>query len=129
MKKIIRGLKNLKYWFYVIWSNQDNDESDIYEILIHKLKKQIKYFKKHGNSVDNDYLISRMEVSVKIMQRLVGNYYSHSNIAEIASKYPREAKKVRELNKGNYELAQVLHDKATNVLFLVMRQHIQTWWN
>ena len=39
------GVKNLFYWFKVIWGTREWDETWMYEIERHKLKSMLKYFK------------------------------------------------------------------------------------
>lgn len=42
-KEIWTGLKNLWYWFPVIWKDRHWDDHYIFEVMIHKLKIQAKY--------------------------------------------------------------------------------------
>ena len=42
LNNIIQGIKNLLYWFPIIWKDRNFDEHFIYEILKHKLKYQSK---------------------------------------------------------------------------------------
>jgi len=42
-KQILTGLKNLWYWFPVIWKDRHWDDHYIFEVMIHKLKAQSKY--------------------------------------------------------------------------------------
>lgn len=40
-----KGVRNLLYWFKIIWLDRDWDETWMYEIERHKLKSMLKYFK------------------------------------------------------------------------------------
>jgi hypothetical protein len=42
-KDLINGIKNLIYWFPIIWKDRSYDHYYIYEILKHKIKKQAEY--------------------------------------------------------------------------------------
>jgi hypothetical protein len=42
-KHFATGVKNLWYWFPIIWTDRDWDQHYIYEMLKHKLERQAKY--------------------------------------------------------------------------------------
>ena len=44
-KDLINGIKNLIYWFPIIWKDRSYDHYYIYEILKHKIKKQAEYIR------------------------------------------------------------------------------------
>ena len=48
----IKGIKNLKKWFRVVWKDRNWDSHYIFEIMIHKLKAQSKYIKNNMFLVD-----------------------------------------------------------------------------
>ena len=42
-RNLKQGIKNLWYWFPIIWKDRHWDQDYIYEVLKHKLKAQAKY--------------------------------------------------------------------------------------
>lgn len=44
MKEFIQGIKNIIYWFPIIWKDKNYDYAFMDYILLHKMKKMYKYF-------------------------------------------------------------------------------------
>lgn len=75
MKSIIQGLKNLWYWFPIIWKDRNWDHYYIYEILKHKLKAQAKYIgdKDRHDKAQQD--ARRMMLCVKLIHLVQDETY------------------------------------------------------
>ena len=63
-----QGVKNLIYWFPVIWKDRDWDEHYIYEVLKHKLKTQAKYIDNRDFHTRAKQDAKRMRLCVKLIQ-------------------------------------------------------------
>lgn len=64
------GFRNLFRWFPVVWQDRNFDQAYIYTVLIHKLERQAKVFRKHGIAEGNDLDAERMERCVVLLRRL-----------------------------------------------------------
>jgi hypothetical protein len=63
---IIQGIKNLIYWFPVIWRDRDWDTTYIWNILSYKLKKQAINTGKYGLKYDSDKMLTCAKLIDKI---------------------------------------------------------------
>lgn len=63
-----RGVKNLWYWFPIIWKDRDWDDHHIFEVLKHKLKAQAKYIGDRDFHTRAQLDARRMRLCVKLIQ-------------------------------------------------------------
>ncbi len=71
-RMFITSVKNLIYWFPIIWRDRNWDYNYIFEIMKHKLNAQAKYF--HTRSKQH---ARRMKLCVKLMKLIQDEFYSH----------------------------------------------------
>ena len=149
LNNIIQGLKNLLYWFPVIWKDNNFDPHFIYEILKHKLKYQSK-------SILKNSIHTSAERNSRIMN--ICNYFELTSCSEKDSnedysvlnmnikddrltlyfnKYKRIFKKQntatpiapRQRLYAANKIAEHNHNKAKNLLFKTIKENIDYWWD
>lgn len=70
-----QGIKNIIYWFPIIWKDRNWDHHYIYEILKHKLKAQSKYIGDKNRHTRAKYDAQRMNLCVNLIQKIEDDYY------------------------------------------------------
>ena len=99
------GITNLWKWAPVIWQDRDWDHYYIYAVLIHKLEKQATYIQKNGFHVEARRDAEKMFLCAKLARMLQQEFY----IDEF-----------RDIEK---------HNRARRLLFKIMEQNIERWWD
>lgn len=74
-KFLKHGIKNIIYWFPIIWKDRNWDHDYIFRILQHKLKAQSKYIGSNDRHTRAQYDAQRMNLCVNLMQKLQDSYY------------------------------------------------------
>lgn len=74
-RNLKQGLKNLWYWFPVIWKDRNWDQHYIYEVLKHKLKAQAKYIGDNDRHTRAQQDSHRMMICTKLIQLCQDNTY------------------------------------------------------
>ena len=70
-----QGIKNLWYWFPVIWKDRDWDDHFIFEVLKHKLKSQAKYIGGRDRHTRAQLDAKRMRLCVKLIEKVQDESY------------------------------------------------------
>jgi hypothetical protein len=70
------GVKNLWYWFPVIWKDRNWDDHFIFEVLKHKLKAQAKYISNSDCHTRAQLDVKRMRLCVKLIQLVQDETYA-----------------------------------------------------
>lgn len=65
---IMEGIKNIIYWFPIIWKDRNWDQSFIYEVLKHKLKAQANYIETKDRHTRAKQDARRMRLCVSLIQ-------------------------------------------------------------
>ena len=95
-----QGIKNLKYWFHIIWNDRNGDFSYVEKILLHKLKKEyiesIKFNTKYSKPVNKDKVLKSMRICINILED----------------------------RENGYE-----NDKHLQIMFLIMSKYFKEWWD
>ena len=169
-----QGVKNIIYWFPIIWKDRDWDGHYIFEILQHKLKAQAKYIGARDFHTRAQLDAKRMRICVNLIKKIQEEDYTMEymdyhkdrvwftdveerpgnslyNSEEIwekydeyFAKYPLVYKKVLK-GEGVFTLdgrdesdikrviamniAYLNHDRARKLLFKIMEQNIEGWWD
>jgi hypothetical protein len=169
-----QGIKNIWYWFPIIWKDRDWDSHYIFEILQHKLKAQSNYIGKRDFHTRAQLDAKRMRLCVKLIKKVQEEDYtmeymdyakdrvwftdcedrpgsSQYNSEEVwekydeyFAKYPLVYKKVIK-GEGVFTLngrdeadmkrviamniAHLNHDRARKLLFKIMEENIEGWWD
>lgn len=74
-KFLKHGIKNIIYWFPIIWKDRNWDHDYIFRILQHKLKAQSKYIGSNDRHTRAQYDAQRMNLCVNLMQKLQDSFY------------------------------------------------------
>jgi hypothetical protein len=173
-KYFIQGVKNIAYWFPVIWKDRDWDGHYIFEILQHKLVAQANYIGRRDFHTRAQQDARRMRLCVKLIKKVQEEDYqmeymdyakdrvwftdvedrpgsSLYNSEEVWEKYDEYFKKyplvykrvlkgegVFTLNGRNdsdmkrviaQNIAHLNHDRARKLLFKIMEENIEGWWD
>lgn len=67
-KDFVQGVKNLLYWFPVIWKDRHWDHHYIYDVLKHKLKAQSKYISDSDRHTKAQQDARRMNICIKLIE-------------------------------------------------------------
>jgi len=166
------GVKNLWYWFPVIWKDRNWDSHYIFEIMMHKLKAQSKYIGERDIHTRAKRDAEIMMTCVRLMKLVQEETYSHEysdyhktkhwfedledkpgysswesrqleeNFDDYFMKYPLIYKRVMNgegvfRREGREDDKQVIamnishinHDRARKLLFKLMEENIERWWD
>jgi hypothetical protein len=140
-KGLITGVNNLIYWFPVIFADRYYDHSFIYELLIHKLKRDAVLFKKNNIYIGVDYDVGKINLCVSLLEKVKEEFYKHeyvdyedsSSLDIFYNKYPRIYEKILKEERPEgfiaYCIAWHNHERARKLLFLLLEKHIERWWD
>lgn len=169
-----QGIKNIWYWFPVIWKDRDWDGHYIFEILQHKLTAQANYIGRRDFHTRAQQDARRMRLCVKLIKKVQEEDYTMEymdyhkdriwftpvednsgnslwNSEEVwekyddyFAKYPLVYKKVLK-GEGIFTLdgrdeadmkrviamniAHLNHDRARKLLFKIIEENIEGWWD
>jgi len=171
-KFLKQGIKNIIYWFPIIWKDRDWDGHYIYAVFKHKLTAQANYIGKNDRHTRAQQDARRMRICVKLIEKIqeedyVVEYLDYAKdkhwfvpvegkegYSEMKSenvwekyddyfaKYPLIYKKVingegfiplkgREQDKHiiAMSIAHFNQDRARKLLFKIMQENIERWWD
>jgi len=74
-REFVRGVKNLIYWFPIIWKDRNWDSYYIFEIFKHKLTSQAKYIADKDRHTRAQHDARNMRICVKLMQLIQDDFY------------------------------------------------------
>jgi len=166
------GIKNIIYWFPIIWKDRNWDHRYIFDIFAHKLKVQAEYIGKYGLHLNNWKDERDMMTCVRLIEKIKDEWYSmeymdyhktehwfepcedkpgystwesrelEENFDDYFSKYPLIYKRVMNgegvFNREGREddkqiiamnIAKINHERARKLLFKIMEQKIEGWWD
>jgi len=166
------GVKNLWYWFPIIWKDRDWDSHYIFEIMKHKLSAQANYIGTNDRHTRAQQDARRMRLCIKLMSKVQEEDYTMEymdyrkdrvwftdcedrpgsslmnseqvweKFDDYFKKYPLVYKRVmngegvfslkdREDDKHviAMNIAHLNHDRARKLLFKIMEENIEGWWD
>lgn len=151
------GIENLIRWFPIIWNDRDWDHAYIFYVLKQKIQFTSQYNKKRKHYIGVEREIELMDLSVKLIDRVLNGYYEDLAHDEMEKKYglykewefiPIEGKPdltqlIIEREKEHlYPKEEVDNDfrilldiaykkqtKAKKLLFKILDEHILHWWD
>lgn len=166
------GVKNLIYWFPIIWKDRNWDSHYIFEIMMHKIKAQSKYIGERDIHTRAKRDAEIMMTCVRLMKKVQDDFYSseyfdyhktkhwfedvpgkegysswesrllEENFDDFFKKYPLIYKRVLNgegpFNRENREddkqiiamnIGQINHNRANKLLFKLMEENIERWWD
>ncbi len=111
------GVKNLYKWFWVIWKDRDWDHHYIFQLLKFKLEKQAKHLAHVGfhNGAQRDAEL--MMTCVRLINKIQNEDY----YAEYYDSKP--------MTGEMYYRIKAQHSKAKRLLFKIMNDRIEEWWD
>jgi hypothetical protein len=147
IRRFLQGVENLVNWIPTVWTDHSWDHTFIYRILSKKLEIQREYLVLHGwhDSVEstNRYIT----LALNLIQRTSGEYYVDEFIEDYWDLYNIKANQyltkykstTRKVLKQQPELAQDpsrlcstvayhQHEKCKRLLFKVLEEKIDYWW-
>lgn len=152
IREIIRGLRNLLYWFPIIWHDRPWDYVFLYRMLRHKLASisdSIEFWLR----VDNEEIKQRIDLAVQLLDDIIADAHeqraaeAHERIfgkaeyrlvpfegnellSEFKVRYP-EAQDQEAASRafvGMMELAESINGFMVNMLFEIMKES-RSWWD
>ena len=70
-----QGVKNIIYWFPIIWKDRNWNDHYIFEVLKHKLKAQAKYISDNDRHTRAQLDAKRMRLCVKLIEKVQEEEY------------------------------------------------------
>jgi len=150
------GIKNLRRWFKIIWSDRDYDPYFIYTVLHHKLSLMEHFIRHDGHHLYAKRDADQIKKCVLILNRLIEDDY-HENafkdherkwgvpemewtpidngeLSELHINYPNvKTEKDKETERKEFkrvcEHENILREQDLEILFGSMRKHIRGWWD
>jgi hypothetical protein len=116
-KYIKYGIKNLYKWFWVIWKDRDWDHYYIFEILKFKLEKQAKHLGERDWHESSKRDAEIMMTCVRLIDKIQNESY-FDELYDSDQKSPEAIKIVIDR-----------HNKAKRLLFKIMNNKIESWWD
>ncbi len=116
-KYIKYGVKNLYKWFWVIWKDRDWDHYYIFEILKFKLEKQAKHLGERDWHESSKRDAEIMMTCVRLIDKIQNESY-FDELYDSDQKSPEAIKIVIDR-----------HNKAKRLLFKIMNDRIESWWD
>ena len=113
----MRRIKNLIRWIPIIWKDRDWDFYFTYEILKKKLEFQAEFTRKYGHHESALHDASRMETCVRLIKKLQHEEYIIVPVID------------RVYTEQDFKDDEMRHEKARKLLFRIMEQNIERWWD
>ena len=113
----MRKIKNLIRWIPIIWKDRDWDFYFTYEILKKKLEFQAEFTRKYGHHESALHDASRMETCVRLIKKLQHEEYIIVPVID------------RVYTEQDFKDDEMRHEKARKLLFRIMEQNIERWWD
>ena len=165
------GVKNLWYWFPIIWKDRNWDHGFIFDIMSHKFKAQSKYIERCDTHLNAKRNAEIMMTCVRLMKLIQDDFYNHEyseyhktkhwfeptedmegystweskmleeNFDDYFKKYPLIYKQIlkgksawKEVNEYDkmsvaMNIGHINHNRARKLLFKLMEQNVEKWWN
>ena len=117
VKRFFRQVYNLIRWFPVIWKDRDWDHHYIFEVLKFKLEKQAKHLSERNWHESSKHDAELMMTCVRLINKLQNEEY-YDELYNLDERSPEAIKTA--IDK---------HNKAKRLLFKIMEERIESWWD
>jgi hypothetical protein len=117
IRKFFKSINNLIRWFPIIWKDRDWDHHFIFEILKHKLIFMSKSIRKKDNHTLAEYDANRMMLAVRLIEKIQNEFYIDYLIND------------DEITMEKIIAGYKKHNKAKRILFKLLDQYIERWWD
>jgi len=148
-KNFTDGVHNLWRWKKVMWNDRNWDHNYIYDVLLHKLLLQREYLVKHNRFEGIEQVNRDITICLNLIERLKSDYYvmeymdydDHWGTVGTLDEYfnmhrstvKRCLKKDRNLMNDKrllaMRVARANQDKAQALLFRILNEKINTFWD
>ena len=118
MRTWYKRIKNIVRWIPVLWKDRDWDYWHTLEILKTKLKFQSEYFRKYGYHESSERDAEKMELCIRLIDKVQNEYYLDE---QLMKKDPITDKDIEDAIRK--------HDKAKKLLFKLLENNIEKWWD
>lgn len=153
---IRHGIKNLIDWFPVIWQDRDWDHWFLYKIMHKKLERMEYLQRTYGHHVDNIKTADQIKVCKLLLARLIEDDYlmnatkyheeKWGELELVTEEIPgtdlfsvktktgiplteKEKEIEQKLRLDKYKHGDKMKEQDLDLLFKIMRKHIQGWWD
>ena len=116
-KYIKYGVQNLYKWFWVIWKDRDWDHHYVFQVLKFKLEKQAKHLGERNWHESTKRDAELMMTCVRLINKIQNESY-YDEFYNLDERSPEALKTV--IDK---------HNKARRLLFKIMNERIESWWD
>jgi hypothetical protein len=145
------GIKNLIYYFPIIWKDRDWDQIYILEILKSKLDKMEKYIRNYGIGVESENDADAMKYVINILNRIIDDVYMDEAFIPFYEKYPdydwtlksepcednpkfhrlinNDTPEQKKLMGECFNKADKLEKEDYEKLFDFLKNNIRNWWD
>jgi len=117
LRRFKRRLINLFHWLPIIWKDEQWDYYYIFELLKHKLIFTAKHHYKYGYHTSANHDASRMMLCVRLIEKIQNESYMKELIDD------------DNLTREKLDLAFSKQAKARKLLFKILEQNIEQWWD
>lgn len=128
---IENGIKNLKYWFSIIWKLYPWDTIYLIEIEEHQLKRMLNYFIKSDLAENNDMIVRDIRLCLSLIEiyKNEGENVEYVNIKNYKRFIPTLTEdhfndKLINLTKG-----AIAQQKAFALYNKIRSYNMQMWWD
>ncbi len=118
IRQLIISIKNLIYYFKVVWSDRDWDYSFINYILLAKLKKMLERYESYEYVLDHEKDMTQpLRICVEILQREENDFYLQT------------INGLKRPDEGYACYSDVREGETTRLLFRIMGKYLRYWWD
>jgi len=143
-KNLKKGIINFWVWKKIIYQDRNWDQFYIYEILQFKIRNQAKYIKKRNFYVGALRDAEVMELCDRLIEKVKTEFYElepydykiNNQLQVYFAKYPKIYQQVKQENPDEktdrrigYLMGYKVHEKARKILFNVLQNNIEKWWD
>ena len=137
---LVYGLTNLSLWFKIIWQDRHWDFIFIYMILRHKLILTRRHLMENHNYKGFERDAHKIKICVLLLDRLIKDDYFADKIDNQNSTEwlhedlyllhtPEENGRRGRLFKRAVKHEELLKNQDLDLLFKLLRKHVQKWWD
>ena len=116
-RRIVRRTKNVLRWLPIIWKDEQWDYYYIFEVLKYKLVIMSDEISRAGNHEMAEYDASRMRLAVRLIEKVQNEDYLIGMINE------------DNLTREMLIAGERKHFKARRILFKLLENYIERWWD
>jgi hypothetical protein len=117
LRQFFKRIKNLIRWVPIIWNDQDWDYFHIYNILKHKLVFMAEHMYINGYHELSKQEGDRMMLCVRLINKIQDEEYINELINS------------NKLTFSDIQKSEAKHNKAKKLLFKILEQNIERWWD